>query len=182
MSDISTKGSPHARSAFHLPIPANDGKIHGRTRSWGAIDRQSKEAVMSAVIDEANGLTLPAKALVLAVMELESGFNPDAAAKSSSASGLGQLIEKTAAAYGLKAQDRFDIRANTRATIRYLGDCWKNAAAKFKPSNLKDMICRTYALYHDGPSLRFGGLALAKNKLLPLYEKFLASLGDSANL
>jgi hypothetical protein len=50
----------------------------------------------------------------------ESGFNPDAAAGTTSASGLGQFVDDTTAAYGINTNtQRFDAADGSDAMVRH---------------------------------------------------------------
>lgn len=51
--------------------------------------------------------------------DTESGFNPTAQNKNSSAGGLFQFLDKTAAGLGLSAQDKFNPEASMRAAVLY---------------------------------------------------------------
>jgi putative chitinase len=54
---------------------------------------------------------------VLAIAHTESGFNPDAAAGTTSASGLGQFVDKTGEAYSLNDNNRWDVNAQADSLV-----------------------------------------------------------------
>lgn len=74
------------------------------------------------------------------VIDLESSWNPDAKAKGSSATGLGQLISSTAKQYGVT--DSTDPEQNIRATVKYL----KDNIARYNGDVEKGVLA-----YHAGP-------------------------------
>lgn len=55
----------------------------------------------------------------MAIARVESGFNPDAAAGTTSASGLGQFVDRTGEFYGLNDNNRFNVSANATALIQH---------------------------------------------------------------
>lgn len=57
-------------------------------------------------------------ALVKALIEQESGWNPNAVSKGAGAQGLGQLMPKTAAELGVT--DSFDPEQNIKGTVKYI--------------------------------------------------------------
>ncbi|MCQ2736448.1 MAG: lytic transglycosylase domain-containing protein [bacterium] len=86
-------------------------------------------------------------AFVMAVMAVESGFNPDAVSPAG-ACGLMQLMPETARA--MRVSDIFDSEQNTRGGIRYL----KSLLKRFGTIQL------ALAAYNAGPDAveRFGGI------------------------
>ncbi len=87
----------------------------------------TQDEVVKTLVAEAiqSGLSEHDTALLLAIARTESGFNPDAAAGTTSASGLGQFIIRnkkgkasgTGVKYGLNFNDVFDASANGAALI-----------------------------------------------------------------
>lgn len=173
-TSVSSSTGIAANSHYLESIPS-DGECHGRSRNWGDIDATCKKTVTAEIVSEAKqmGLNEIGIAFVLAVAKVESGFNPDAASTSSSAAGIGQFIDKTGQGYGLDETNRFDITANTRAMISYLKDCFNSAQRRFKPTNVASLLSYTYALFHDGPSMKYGGMKIAEEQVLPSTVQFL---------
>ncbi|WP_431479086.1 transglycosylase SLT domain-containing protein [Massilia eburnea] len=104
------------------------------------------------------------------MVKIESGFNPDAAAGTTSASGLGQFINDTGRAYGLNNTNRFDVNASVKAVVKYF-----LANEKLAKKNKKPDVW-VYKYHHDGPTRDYGGEALATGKFAKLadaYEKAL---------
>jgi len=101
------------------------------------------------------------------VARTESGFNPDAAAGTTSASGIGQLIDRTAKNLGVSGEKRFDLKENIRGYLTLLDELIKTSKKQLPGQNESLIFQRAYGLYHDGPSLAFGGENLAKEKVIP---------------
>lgn len=156
-------------SYYNKPIDV-DRDIRGRSRKWGDIDDEAKQQVISRITEQARGAGLSPDdtAYVLAIAHVESGFNPDAAAGTTSAHGLGQFINKTGEHYGLGDANRWDIDTQIKALIDHFKDNKRMAEGKGK-----DYI---YAYHHDGPSLAYGGIDIAKRKVRPLYEMYKSNL------
>ncbi|MBC8739802.1 lytic transglycosylase domain-containing protein [Paraburkholderia sp. UCT31] len=159
------------QSHFDDPIP-DDGLPHGNSRRWGDASPEVKQQVISALVSESahRGLGRDDIAHVLAIARIESGFNPDAAATSTSASGLGQFIKATGAAYGLEHANRFDIEDNAKALVAHFIDNKELAR-----ENGKDAAW-IYKYHHDGPKEDFGGLELARTEVIPYAKEYAATL------
>ena len=106
-------------------------------------------------------------AIALATARHESGFNPDASAKSSSATGIGQFINDTGTAYGIKDANRWDMDTQVDALVNHVYD---NAQLARKKGYGDEYI---YALHHDGPSLDRTGLSKSKELVMPYVSGYL---------
>jgi hypothetical protein len=149
-------------SHYNDPIP-KDGQPHGNSRRHGDASLEVQAQVIDTLVAECHkrGFTREDTAHVLAIARIESGFNPDAAAGESSASGIGQFIDKTGAGYGLKNPNRFDLQDNVRALVDHFEDNKNLAHSKGKD------VAHVYKYHHDGPVNNSGGLSLAKTDVLP---------------
>jgi LysM repeat protein len=161
-------------SAYFLPIDISPGRPAGHSRIWGDATHDVQRQVIDAIIVAAKkeGFNVRRIALLLAMTKIESGFNPDAAAGTTSASGLGQFIKKTGLKYGLNEQNRFEIGPSIKALIGYFKDNEALAKKNDKPDYF------VYKYHHDGPYQESGGTALATNEFAPLaaaYEKALTA-------
>jgi hypothetical protein len=158
-------------SHFNDPIP-HDGKPHGYSRASGDAPPEVKQYVVKTLIDECHrqGLGREDTAHVLAIARLESGFNPDAAAQSSSACGVGQFISSTGEQYGLHGKNRFDLHENARAMVEHYRDNKELAQAHGKGEAF------VYKYYHDGPHQNSGGLELAHKEVLPYIKTYESAL------
>lgn len=157
-------------SHYNDPIP-NDGQPHGHSRRHGDASPAVQAHVIETIIDECvkRGLSKEDTAHVLAIARVESGFNPDAAAGQSSASGVGQFIAKTGAGYGLNDTNRFDLKSNVRALVDHYEDNKELAHAHGKDA------AWVYKYHHDGPTQNSGGLALAHKEVIPFAQAYSAS-------
>lgn len=159
-------------SHYKEPVDHSPGRLAGRSRIWGDAPLEVQKAVIDKLIaaGKAAGMDVRRVAMLLAMVKIESGFNPDAAAGTTSASGLGQFINDTGRAYGLGKSNRFDVNANVKAVVQYFLANEKLARKNKKPD------VWVYKYHHDGPTRDYGGEALATGKFAKLadaYEKAL---------
>lgn len=156
-------------SHFNDPIERN-GRIHGFSRHWGDVSIALQPLVIESIIYccRGHGMTLVDTAHILSIIRHESGWNPDAANPRSSASGLGQFIDKTrkklAKRTGCTSKDPFDMWQNLVMVMELYSE-----ALMF--SHTKGGYEYLYAYWHDGPSLQYGGLDIAKRQVIPQYQK-----------
>jgi putative chitinase len=161
-------------SHYNAPI-AENGQLRGNSRIWGDATQATQRASIDAIRAAAKlaGMTADQEAMVLAIAYVESGFNPDAAAGTTSAQGLGQFIRKTGEAYGLTDANRWDANEQARALVKHTLDNY--AAAK--RAGLGDEY--VYARHHDGSfTNNYGGVDLAKERVIPLAQRFSDVLGS----
>lgn len=159
-------------SHYNVPIVKN-GQMRGNSRIWGDATNATQRASIEAIRAEAKlaGMTAEQEAMVLAIAYVESGFNPDAAAGTTSAQGLGQFIRKTGEAYGLTHANRWDVNEQARALVEHTLDNY--AAAK--RAGLGDEY--VYARHHDGSfTNNYGGVDLARSRVLPMLPKIKKAL------
>jgi soluble lytic murein transglycosylase-like protein len=101
------------KTFFYLPLEG--GADSGNSRSWGDASPSVQADAEQAIINAASDAGIPANqvAYLLAIVQYESGFNPDAANPNSTASGLGQLTQGTAAGAreGIGVRVEFSRRA-----------------------------------------------------------------------
>ncbi len=159
-------GMVAAHSRYDEPLTE---RSLGRSRRWGDASEEVQTRVISDVVSQASSRDFTAHeiAFALAVIRTESGFNPDAASGSSSASGLGQLIDETA--HSLGVTHRFSVSHHIDAFLTLLEEqlTW----AKQRGGTLKEVFINAYARYHDGPSLQHGGAQIARREVIPWTEK-----------
>ena len=144
----------------------------GLSARHGDAPPEVQQASIDLIIEEGRkkGMTNEQVAYTLAIAKTESGFNPDAAAGTTSAQGLGQFIKDTGESFGLNKQNMWEPREQARALVEHtLGNY---ALAKSKGLG-EDYV---YALHHDGPSLKSGGLAISRERIRPDVAKFLEIL------
>lgn len=168
----SGKGKVATQSYFNLALPKNSLST---SRQAGATTKAMKQKVIDLIINTGYqaGMTEVEVATTLAIAAHESGFNPEASAKESSASGVGQFVNKTGLQYGLTDNNRWDLNMQVQALIDHTLD---NFNFVKKKGLSQDYV---YALHHDGqtvvskPGYAGPGLKTGKKKVTPLIKKYL---------
>ena len=160
-------GNVATQSYFNEPIV--EGDLRGNSRAAGDVTPETQQEIVNKIVDVGSklGMTGYEIAYTLATVRYESGFNPDASAKSTSARGLGQFVNETGKAYGLNVENQWDVDMQIQAVLEHTADNFRMAAKKGYSDDY------VYALHHDGPSLSSGGLGLAKKHVMPYVPKYL---------
>lgn len=157
--------------------PLVEGGVRGNSRKGGdaseEVQKRSIQAIIKAGTDA--GMSADDIALTLAIARHESGFNPDAAAGTTSAHGLGQFVDKTGASYGLTDDNRWDVDVQAKALVVHTLDNIKLAESRGKPRSY------VYKYHHDGPSKDYGGLTTSTKKVMPYVDRFKEMLGVTMN-
>lgn len=158
----------HSRSHYLEPIENAEGRLSGNSRIWGDAHPEVQSRVIDILVATSKdaGLNARETAYVLAIARVESGFNPDAAAGTTSASGVGQFIDDTGKAYGLGSTNRFDADAQARALVSHFVDNRELAAKRGQGE------AYIYKYHHDGPSRDYGGLGLSADKVMPFLDRY----------
>lgn len=135
----------------------------------GDVSKEIQKRSINAIIREAKfqGLGLHDTAYILALTKVESGFNPYAAAGTSSATGLGQFIAETGRSFNITNENRWDIETQVKALVDFYKDNRRLAIKKGKDELF------IYKYHHDGPGSRETageGLKIARNRLLPMIK------------
>lgn len=160
-----------AFSHYDDPIDHSKGRLAGHSHVWGDASPEVQSQVIDSIVSASRQAGLDARqtAYVLAIARVESGFNPDAAAGTTSAYGLGQFIDQTAAHYGINDNTRGDVEKQAEALVAHYVD---NAALVGSRHQSEAYI---YKYHHDGPTRDYGGLAIAEHEVMPYvagYEGF----------
>lgn len=160
-------GKPAANSYFNTPII--EGGLRGNSRKAGDVSPEVQQQIVNMIVETGSSLDMTDYeiAYALATARFESGFNPDAAAKTTSAKGVGQFVDKTGEAYNLTADNQWDASAQVQALLEHTIDNFEMARKKGYSNEY------VYALHHDGPSLDRGGLGLSKQNIMPFVPKYL---------
>jgi len=155
-------------SHYLTPVSRDPDRLSGNSRVWGDATPEVQSRAIDALVEAARAAGLGARetAHVLAIARVESGFNPDAAAGTTSASGLGQFIDRTGRAYGLDDANRFDIDAQAGALVAHFIDNRNLAQRRGQDETW------IYKYHHDGPALDYGGLALSRDKVMPMLDRY----------
>lgn len=125
--------------------------LSGTGRNGWEVPPEVQQKVVDIIIEEGRkrGMNNRDIAHYLAVAKRESQFNPDAANKGSTASGIAQMIDKTAKTYGLNDSNRFDARASIRAGLDYFRALQAATVAEYgKASDIYEPLI--YYRYHYG--------------------------------
>lgn len=154
-------------SYYKKPIEGEG--LRGNSRRAGDATEEVQKSAIEAIISEGRkaGMSNEDIALTLSIARHESGFNPDAAAGTTSAHGLGQFVDKTGTAYGLNDENRWDVNAQARALVEHTKD---NIRLAEKKGQGREYV---YAYHHDGPSLAYGGLQIGQKNVTPKVSQFL---------
>lgn len=133
---------------------------------WGDADRKTQIEAIDALISASikSGLNVHDTAYVLAIAYVESGFNPYAAAGTTSATGLGQFVVNSGRIYGINESNRWNISKQAEALVGHFLD---NKAQVIRKNLSESYI---YKFHHDGPnSLQKNsiGLQIANEKIIP---------------
>ncbi|EMT87639.1 hypothetical protein ABNIH5_12678 [Acinetobacter baumannii ABNIH5] len=151
-------------SLVNLPIPTGK-KLKGNSRVIGDVDEETFKIIVDTIISLCSRFNLEYQemAYTLLICLAESGFNPDAAAGTTSASGLAQYTRSTADAFKARSKSILGFEIDMSGTNVFDANigCYgvlvaflfnKNLALKwgFKPNDDKywQLI---YMLHHDGP-------------------------------
>jgi putative chitinase len=157
-----------AWSHYREPVDHSPGRLAGNSRVWGDASPEVQSRVIDTLIEFSRnaGLTPRETAHVLAIARIESGFNPDAAAGTTSASGLGQFIDQTGRHYNLNNQNRFSPDAQADALVAHFIDNRNLAIARGQDE------AYIYKYHHDGPTRDYGGLALSNREVAPYLNEY----------
>lgn len=173
---------PKGGSYYALPIIRGASRAAGNSRIHGDASHDVQKKAIDAIIEAANKHKLGQRetAYVLAMARVESGFNPDAAAGTTTASGLGQFVRATGWGYGLNDSNRFDLTSNADALVRHFIN--NRDIAKHRGFAGNELEIKIYQYHHDGagtasnPAKDRGGRNISINQVIPLtnkYEQFL---------
>ena len=132
------------------------------------LQMRSIDALITAAKE--HKLNLRDTAHVLAIARHESGFNPYAAAGTTSACGLGQFINDTWKDYHYKTEDRWDIKCQAEALVKH----FKNNQKKIIIMKLPETYI--YKFHHDGSMGEYGGLEIGQRDVFPQISKISENL------
>ena len=123
-----------------LPLSGLEGAARAEAERQGPADLETRQRRWWPVVRRLARRYNLDPCLVMAVIQVESGFDPEAVSHKG-AQGLMQILPGTAASLGLK--DPLDPQSNLRAGIRYL--------AQLKKVFNNDLVL-TLAAYNAGPT------------------------------
>lgn len=165
----SLAGDVASQSYFNKPLSGNFASF---SRAAGDTTKEEKQKVINLIIGTGRqaGMSEREIAYTLATASVESGFNPEAAAHESSASGIGQFVNLTGKSYNINKDTRWNLEAQVQALVDHTVD---NIAMAKQKGLGEEYI---YALHHDGPKLNKDGLSISREKVMPLVDKYLKYL------
>ena len=145
-----------------------DRSNKGNSRVGGDVSIEVQERAMKSIVSEGirQGMDERQIAMTLAIARHESGFNPDAAAGTTTAHGLGQFVNRTGNAYGLNDENRWIMEEQARALVSHTLDNYKLAKSRNQGEEY------VYKYHHDGASKDFGGLGLSQKFVMPNVETY----------
>jgi len=163
------EGDVASQSYFNKPLSGNFASF---SRAAGDTTKEEKQKVINLIIGTGRqaGMSEREIAYTLATASVESGFNPEAAAHESSASGIGQFVNLTGKSYNINKDTRWNLEAQVQALVDHTVDNITMA----KQKGLGEEYI--YALHHDGPKLNRDGLSISREKVMPLVDKYLKYL------
>lgn len=163
------EGDVASQSYFNKPLSGNFASF---SRAAGDTTKEEKQKVINLIIGTGRqaGMSEREIAYTLATASVESGFNPEAAAHESSASGIGQFVNLTGKSYNINKDTRWNLEAQVQALVDHTVD---NIAMAKQKGLGEEYI---YALHHDGPKLNRDGLSISREKVMPLVDKYLKYL------
>ncbi len=134
--------------------------------------------ISSQLLARVRNFSIDDAAIILAIADYESGFNPSATNPLSSAHGIFQIINATWHGLGKTAAERHSISAQVDAGVQLFRE-------NLRHLNLRGMgnvqgerrAIEMYRLHHDGPgSLDRGGTKIAAQHVVPKYRHYLAMI------
>lgn len=136
----------------HFNEPVDEKKpLHGTGRHGYDVPPEVQQKVIDIIIEEARkmGMNNRDTAYYMAIAKRESSFNPDAASEGSSASGIAQVIDDTAATYGITDANRFDARSSIKAGLGYFAYLKQRTIEDYGSASGKYEVL-IYYRYHYG--------------------------------
>jgi murein DD-endopeptidase MepM/ murein hydrolase activator NlpD len=194
---------PHSWLATMPQIETTGNRIHGRSRVHGDIEPAMQDRVIDLLIEISTRYNMAYRdiAHILLITKVESGFNPDAAAGTTSAAGLGQYTTATIteAAKPSISKKRLGFKLDLSGTnvldaergafgilLSYI--ICRDRATKYFPDSIENNI---YLFHHEGwyfdptkvtePDRIEDIRKIIKSKISPnldVVEKFLSSKTD----
>ncbi|AIF47074.1 transglycosylase SLT domain-containing protein [Dyella japonica] len=164
-------------SHYRTPIDRSSGRFAGNSRRAGDAIKQVQIKAIDALVEKAKARHLCREdiAMILATARHESGFNPDAAAGTTSASGLGQFVDQTASTYGINSDEqRFDVEKGAEALVKHYME--NKRLAQNGGATGRNLFTMTYAYHHDGPSLAYGGRQISESSVMPWFDTILSHI------
>jgi putative chitinase len=159
-------------SGLKDPLDTTPGRISGYSRNWGHASFATQSQVIEKILHYSKDLTKEDQAILLGIARIESGFNPDAATPSTSASGVFQIVDSTRENLRVAKKNKFDADENIKGGIKLYKENLARVNRDYPHLTGDERAKMLYALHHDGPSLKHGGAKIAEEQLIPYLAKF----------
>jgi hypothetical protein len=153
----------------------------GYSRNWGDASSATQTSVMQTILTSSKDLSKEDQAILLGIARIESGFNPDAAATTTSASGVFQIIRSTGENLGISQKNIFSMKDNIKSGVKLFKENIRLVDKKYPQLTGNERAVMLYALHHDGPSLKYGGAGIAREKLSPYLDRFRAITSEASS-
>lgn len=173
-----------SHSHYREPIDQSQNRLAGQSRIWGDASLETQARLVDSIIQhlQKDGFSKAQICYALALCRVESGFNPDAAAGTTSASGLGQFIDSTRATLtrraGIENTGPFSLDVNLACLSEALQKSFAFCRRDFGQNQNAAFFETAYAYHHGGPSLSYGGMSIARQKITPLMKTIEKALGE----
>jgi uncharacterized protein (TIGR02594 family) len=150
MTATTTEKKPAPKPHNNEPIDTRR-ELRGRTRAGGDAPPEVQQKVVDIIIEEGRALHLSNRdiAYYIAIAKRESGFNPDAASSTTTASGIAQVIDDTGNSFHIDASNRFDARASIKAGLGYFKYLKEKTVADYGSAS-GEYEAVVYSRYHFG--------------------------------
>jgi|GEM_PF-6395916 len=137
--------------------------VTARLKAYFAYDKSGlKLDVAQRILEEAKDLSREDRAILLAIAEQESGFNPCAKNRASSAQGVFQIVNSTWRGLGFKEDERGKLTAQIKAGVKLYRENLTLLKTRGEAHGLKRVI-NMYRLHHDGCGpVAYGGEEIAR--------------------
>ena len=165
---LDSQVKPDGQTHYREPIDHSPGRLAGNSHIAGDASPEVQSRSIDALIQasQKGGLNQHETGYVLAIARLESGFNLDAAAGTTTAYGLGQFTDGTGQGVGMNSSNRGDVTKQAESLV----ELYKQNAQIAKDRGQGEEYI--YKYHHDGPSKDYGGLATSKEYVMPYVGKY----------
>ena len=165
LSEISEETIDEISVASSYTRDFNEQSVRGRgVREFlrvGAPEWTQREGIRAVLYHARKaGLSVMHQAVLLATVEVESGFNPMARASTTTACGLFQFIKATGRSYGLSPRECMNPWKNAEAGIAHYIDNYRTyVEPRVEGATGAEKLMRTYELtyylHHDGVASKY---------------------------
>jgi len=168
-SDITPEHSEHSRQFIDSHL--------NRIGVISAAERSARSTVVLDLLEASKGYAMPDRAILLAIAEQESHFDPFARNPNSSAKGVFQIIDATWRGLGMQNRDPLDHKNNIEAGLKLYEENLQVLERRFTGKlSASEKLIEMYTLHHDGPFSDHGGRDIARKRVLPKFWQWMEIL------